>query len=318
LRNWPVPAFTTRKAARSLRRTIRRAAPAILPAPFYPSWYSTRDAQGFGAYSYDKILNRLDAHGAPVLVIRSEQFNALARVARLDYEDSLIRHFRRFYPVECQHAGAEQVRKLIRYGIDRAMVHGYAGQREVALYINLMLILGCDFDRDPQYPWAGEQLNDASIEADFARIQRVFQTTIDYLGKTSGAGNEYLFRALSRMREYDLASAPQSSGVQLQEDLLNVLASFYPEKYGSHTRDELIALVRRAAGDSFDYGIREAPGRVIYTTLAFMLGAGIARDPMYPWVGATLADRAISGENARVEVLHRKSVAYVNLMLSKS
>ncbi len=253
-----------------------------------------------------------------MLVIRSEQLNALARVARVDYENSLIRHFRRFYPVESEHAGAEQVRKLIRYGIDRAMVHGYASQREIALYINLMLILGCDFDRDPQYPWAAAQLNDISIEDDFARIQRVFQTTIDYLGKTSGAGNEYLFRALARMREYDLGAVPQSSGIQLQEDLLNALETFYPEKYASHSRDELIALIRRTAEDSLDYGIREAPGRVIYTTLAFMLGAGIHRDPMYPWAGATLTDRAIPGENARVELLHRKSVAYVNLMLSKS
>jgi hypothetical protein len=252
-----------------------------------------------------------------VLVIRSEQFNALARIPRLDYEDSLIRHFHRFYPVECEHAGAEQVRKLIRYGIDRAIVHGYGSQREIALYINLMLILGCDFDRDPQYPWAGEQLNDTSIEDDFQRIQRVFQTTIDYLGKTSGKGNEHGVRAMVRIRDWDLGTAPQSSGIQLEDDLLNVLESFYPEKYGSHSRDELLGLFRRVAEDAWDYGIRQAPGRVVFTTLAFMLGAGIARDPLYPWVGDTLTDVALGGERARVEQLHRRSVAYINLMLSK-
>jgi hypothetical protein len=252
-----------------------------------------------------------------VLVLRNAQLEAIGRVPRLLYEKALLKHFGRYYPAECERAGQEQVLELIEYGIERAPTHGYESQREVAFYVNLMLILGCDFDLDPQYPWAGEQLNDFSITDPFARIQRVFQTTIDFLNKTSGDGNEYVLRALHRMRQYDLETPPHSLGGQPESHLMGLLQSLYPEKCAWHTSHELAALIRHSTEAASRHGFQEAAGQSVYTTLVFMLGVGIDHDPMYPWAGRTLNDATIRGERARVEELHREAIAYIDFLLPK-
>ena len=253
-----------------------------------------------------------------MLVIRSGQLEALERIPRLEYENSLLRHFERFYPLVCALAGRDQVRKLVRHGIDHGMAHGFQSQREIAFYVNLMVILGCDFDHDPQYAWAGEQLNDLSIADPFARIQRVFRTTADYLGKTSGAGNEHVFRALDRMRRYDLETVPESYGAQRENDFLSVLQSFYPEKYACHTRAELLAVIRCGAEAASNHGLHEAGGQAFYMKLLFVFGVGFDRDPLYPWVGRALVDPTLRGERARAEGLHREAVAYIDSMLPVS
>jgi hypothetical protein len=37
------------------------------------------------------------------------------------------------------------------------------------------------------------------------------------------------------------------------------------------------------------YGIGNQRGAAIYTSFMFLLGAGVATDPLYPWVAAALA-----------------------------
>lgn len=252
-----------------------------------------------------------------MLVIRTEQLSALGRAPRAAFEAELIRHFERFYPEECRRAGAGNVGDMVRLGIDRAGMHGYYVRREIGLYINLMVMLGSAFDRDPQIPWALKQLNDLSIADPFDRIQRIFESALDYLGACYGDGNEYMKRALVRIRDFDPALAPQSVGLAFENDLLELWREFCPQKFSTQPEEATRELIRQGMESAEKYGIVSSQGRVVVLTLMFFLGIGIDDDPLYPWAGEALRDPSLAVEQRRAAELHRAALAYVNDVLSE-
>jgi hypothetical protein len=251
-----------------------------------------------------------------MLVIRKEQLNALGRIPLGEFELQLVSHFARFYPRECRLAGNSQVRQLVGMGIQRALQHGYTSQREASLYINLMIILGCDFDRDPQIPWAARQLDDKRILGKFRRIQGVHSSVVRYLEKTVGDNNQHIVKSMIRLRDYRLEDAPNSSGSRLAGDLSALLARFWGEKSSYQGEEAMRKLIAHAMSSARTFGISSGRGLTVYTTLMFMLGSGFASDPMYPWAGRVLSDDKLPDESARVNALHREAISYLNQSLS--
>jgi hypothetical protein len=251
-----------------------------------------------------------------MLVIRKVQLNALGGIPLSEFELQLVRHFARFYPRECRLAGNSQIQKLVGMGIQRALRHGYTSQREASLYVNLMIILGCDFDRDPQIPWAAQQLDDERVRGRFRRIQRVHQSAIRYLEKTVGDNNQHIARSMIRLRDYRLEDAPSSSGTRLAADLAVLLARFWGEKSSYQGAEAMRQLIAHAMSSAPAFGISGGRGLTVYTTLMFMLGSGFASDPLYPWAGRVLSDDRLPDESARVTELHREAISYLNQSLS--
>jgi hypothetical protein len=252
-----------------------------------------------------------------LLIIRTEQMRRLRHVPANAFEAQLVRHFFRFYPDECGRAGEPQVRKMVQLAIRRAAVHGYFARREVALYANLMVILGCSFDLDPQIPWAAEQLNDLAIEDSFPRIRRVFASTLAYLEACFGAENGQMLRTLVRIRDFDLAFVPQSRGLQFHDDLCEILRKFCPPKYEHQGEAANRALVRAGIKVAESYGITGNTGRAVCVTLMFMLGSGFDEDPMYPWAARVLRDAGVRDEKARVAQLYARAADYVDDVLAE-
>ena len=71
------------------------------------------------------------------------------------FEIWMLAHLRKFFSKQSEAAGEVRLRETIRYGIKRAAAHGFRGKRDVCKYIDLMVVLGRDFDIDERYPWAG-------------------------------------------------------------------------------------------------------------------------------------------------------------------
>lgn len=90
--------------------------------------------------------------------VRGEQMNVFSAAAEKQFEDWMVEHLNRFFANRCQTMGEERLRDMIRHGIRRAASHELTIRREVCKYIDVMMVLGRDFDRDAHYPWAGEIL----------------------------------------------------------------------------------------------------------------------------------------------------------------
>lgn len=81
------------------------------------------------------------------LSIRPEQLAALSEDRRRQFED-------RVTVMLATRGRRDETRALVRYGIERARVHGIVREREVLGYIQLMRRFGADFDSDPRHAWA--------------------------------------------------------------------------------------------------------------------------------------------------------------------
>jgi hypothetical protein len=93
-----------------------------------------------------------------MLTLRPEQMRVFADAGYKRFEDTMVAHLKKFFPDRCAAAGETNVRKLIRRGVERAASYNITAQRDVSRYIDLMMALGLNFDKDPQLPWAGEIL----------------------------------------------------------------------------------------------------------------------------------------------------------------
>jgi hypothetical protein len=93
-----------------------------------------------------------------MLTLRPEQMRAFSEAALKRFEETMLAHLKKFFPDKYEAAGEPKVRKLIRYGIERAASYDITAQRDVSRYIDLMMTLGPDFDQDKQLPWAGQIL----------------------------------------------------------------------------------------------------------------------------------------------------------------
>lgn len=116
-----------------------------------------------------------------MLTIRKEQWDLFAKVEVEKFEDWVHGHVRNFFPAEYRTAGEAKIRELIRYGRERAAAHGFMGKRDVCRYIDLMVILGRDFDRDPGLPWAAAILQKPRDPV--ARMHFLYQAATDHINR---------------------------------------------------------------------------------------------------------------------------------------
>jgi hypothetical protein len=208
-----------------------------------------------------------------MLKIRAEQVAALGRASRDRFVASLTETFTRCYPGE---APGEDVQALVTLGVHRAEGHGYTREREVALYVNVMFMLGAFFDEDPQVPWAGAELDLDLGGAPLERISRVHDMALDNLGRTMGEEGEHLVRACLRARKHAFDGAGNAA------ECLRTCATLFPEKAAhqgdaaNHSYAAQAFTLARGAG----LGAR---GTQAYVVCGFFLGAGFARDPLHRW-----------------------------------
>lgn len=99
-----------------------------------------------------------------MLVIRREQLEAFRRYMSGQFEDRMVAHLKRYFPDRCAPLSDEEVRESIRYGVERADAYEICIEQDVSRYINLMYILGRDFDRDPDLPWAQAILSGRALK----------------------------------------------------------------------------------------------------------------------------------------------------------
>ncbi|MGH9667798.1 MAG: hypothetical protein ACRD9L_25550 [Bryobacteraceae bacterium] len=169
----------------------------------------------------------------------------------------------------------------MRNGMERAAACRFTSEKQVTLFVALQFMLGCDFDSDPQLPSA-RQVGDQAIKNATARIETVYDAAVDYLTATAGKNCERIVRTLLRIRAYNLPDAPQSSGKDFVNDMLDVLRRFSPEKF-EHQGEENRAVIAAARQTAKQYGITANRGALLLAALMFMPGTGIDHDPLHPW-----------------------------------
>ena len=275
-----------------------------------------------------------------MLVMRKSQMEAFEKIAARRFDDSLLDHFQAFFPQHAATLGETQLGRIARYGLQRAESRGLKTERAIYLYIALMFLLGSRFDEDPQLPWAlrhvevekasvakpevateaalaettaeavSGKADDAPKETADERIERVYGQAMVFLDQTVGPDNEFLRQSLIVLGQSQifegLPTAPSFG-----HRLLLLLQMLAPEKYQVLGEEILRNLVRHGYENAKRHGMTAEHGIMNYVALAFILGSGFDRDPLYPWAAATLNEPGQVDPTQKGALLREAALAHL-------
>ena len=114
------------------------------------------------------------------MLIRSEQMRAMEQHSALAFENRMVERIRTYFPKPGELLGDSQLRVIVRLANVKSQNHLLTHERSVALYLDLMLVLGSGFDTDPQIPWAAEILADPRVPSQAERIDLLHHRGWEY------------------------------------------------------------------------------------------------------------------------------------------
>lgn len=94
-----------------------------------------------------------------MLIIRSQHKAAFGQAVGRNLECSLLTHAKRAFGPPVAEMGEPAARALVRKAIAQAERHGIVQAYEVCRYLDMMFLLGEDFDADAALPWTREILD---------------------------------------------------------------------------------------------------------------------------------------------------------------
>jgi hypothetical protein len=96
-------------------------------------------------------------------LVRREHFEAVQKAVLGDFEDRTMSFLIRTHPERARMLGQKGLRELIQYGCLRAKQYEIVGEDERSQFIELMLLLGRNFDQESNCGWAQAILMDSRV-----------------------------------------------------------------------------------------------------------------------------------------------------------
>jgi hypothetical protein len=237
----------------------------------------------------------------PVLVIRNAQLDVLRIARERECELRLARLVAQCFPRDAERLGAEGVQALVQLGMARSRQQGHGGERDMAIHLLLMVMLGSHFDEDPQLPWCQALLRGA------ASLTALHQRALVHLDAVAGEDNGHLVRALVRVQALEPAALPAVAEADFEPRMLQLLASVYPAKFAAQDPQASLQVVRLGARLADSHAM--PGGAALLALLVFFLGTGVDRDPVHPWVQDVL--QGPQSGAARTDALLHASLDFV-------
>lgn len=260
------------------------------------------------------LTHRRKPEGIFMLVIKQSQIAQFSELARLRFAATLVDHLAAFSPPLFEAVGAEQMRRVVDFGMARAAAHGFSRQGPVRLYLESMLLFGSHFETDPQYPWAAEILA-AETVPEMLRAEQLYAAVMDYRREVVGPADVHAINALRALAALARGPLPVTLPT-LAEDIIRQIRLLHPRK-AAFTGDEALgALVAKATRGARQMDFADARGAVLVSLLMLSFGHGCGADLLYPWIAATLRDPLIANPQARARRLERKALTWLDHVIA--
>ena len=250
-----------------------------------------------------------------MLIIRKEQIAVFEEIAQKNFESELADHINKFIPKHAEAVGNDRLIETVGLGIERAREYGFTNRGPVKFYIEMMCLFGCDFDTDPQLPWAQAILRDEEIVDQAQRADALFDKMTEYDEKVSGPDQEFYLNALERLNSARLEHYNLSPGT-FDSEALGALRNIYPQKCEFLGKEGFDGFVARSKEIAAELEITSERGVALVVAIAFAIGHGFTHDPMYPWISKALSEEKMS-PNERIETVHSKMKVYLDTVLTR-
>lgn len=116
-----------------------------------------------------------------MLTIRQEQLDDLQKGSLRNFKDRMIEHIAKFFPKQLTALGETKARDLVQYGIEHAAQFGIETERDVCLYIDLMVVFGRDLETSDKLPCASRILHDKYTDFPAHKIDVLYDAALAQL-----------------------------------------------------------------------------------------------------------------------------------------
>lgn len=227
-----------------------------------------------------------------MLVLSSAQRSVLRNDVLSRFKAEMCQHIRAFAEERIEAAGDDALRLFVDRRVDEAIALGVRQRGPVRSWLELSVILGARFDRDPQHTPLIPDIEAKDWPMPFA--QRLHANALAYITACFGADRAIVGRVIGHAITQDLPRTGDVEGF-----LLDTVHHVWPERIEFAGPGPIHALAPAAEDAAAQCGLVSPRGRLLAATLCLCFGAGVMDDPLYPFLHARLAeDRP---EEARIE-----------------
>jgi len=244
-----------------------------------------------------------------MLIIRKEQMRIFELVALRRFEYELVRHIREFAPRPYKNIGEQNVYKIVKMGLQRAMEYGLTNRGPIRFFIEQMFMFGSYFDTDPQYSWTHKILDDHAISNQKERADSLYKKTMDYLDKAVGPDCKYEKDALQRIIQSGIEDLPTSE-IQFESNMYKYMKAIYPEKSTYIGEQEIIALIQSGHIYANKNFITRYHGIALFIIFMFAFGHRCFEDLQFSWIQKILQNHSNSEHDKKIERLKSKIMIY--------
>lgn len=229
-----------------------------------------------------------------------------------DFENELLIHVQTYFLGHYQMMGEDAVRRTIRYCFAKCKHYKFTTKRNICLYLNNMLMLGSNFDDDPQYPWGRTILKDIKFKDSVRHIDDLSSSAMDDFEAIAGKDNQFInryFLTITQQKE-KLYSSLCEANLKLSAEILK---EWFPQKYDTITEHNIQKMVLAGYHLSEKYSISKSSNIAIYIFLMFTGGSGFDTDPQFASIHEIL--KSNFDEDQKGKALFDKTIEIIQLFL---
>jgi hypothetical protein len=113
-----------------------------------------------------------------MLTIRDEQMRVMSLAL---FQRWVETHLREHFPNQCAPLEGAELRRRVQCGLKKAGHYGFVQEADLCRYVDLIMVLGADFDTDPRFPWASAILNNPAFKSPGTRMETLFEAACEHL-----------------------------------------------------------------------------------------------------------------------------------------
>ncbi|ECJ2427910.1 TPA: hypothetical protein JDC26_004423 [Salmonella enterica subsp. salamae] len=208
-----------------------------------------------------------------------DQVTFLKKLSLKNYIDELIDHIKYVFPSLPFSCGANDLYSYIEMNIVRAKNAGYTQRGAVRLYIDMMIIFGVGFERDPLF----KNIVTRNINENLSQIEKtmnLYSFLNRYINDVYGEGGVFFMESLNKFKDFNI----NGISVTYENNFYNIhalLKYIYPQRYefiGSNAIDHLNAFAEEYVERNKIVQINQ---KIYLIIVMFLFGCSLEYNPFY-------------------------------------
>ena len=248
-----------------------------------------------------------------MIAVDASQLTRLQASTELPFVRAEAQKLASFAPPLAAAAGRAGLEAAVRLGLEATRRAGFTEPAQIRLYLQLMASFGSHFNTDPQYQWLHGLLSEAEGAGAYERARLLHWHATLYLERTYGKKGAHGIAAGMRATRLDVATLAEI-GADYGTRGPYLLARLHPQRAPYLSGAVARLLLEKATKDANTFGLGGAAAAPLLLCLMYGFGHGVANDPLYPWVHATLSSKGLSGAAKTDELFARAQSTLASML----